>query len=214
MHGQPPLRSQAFTGEPLFLYLVVSGTAVSAALLREDGSIQRPVYYISRALRGAEHTYPLLENLSLALVVASRRLRPYFQAHSIVVLTDQPLKKVMQQPELSGRLMQWSVELSQFDISYRPRTAIKGQAVADFIIEFTKPTPTTTPPPLPAPTEPEDPHSRTLNVDGSSRKEGSGAGLILTSPEGGYFKCALRVLFEESNNEAEFETLKAGLHLA
>ena len=105
-------------GEPLFLYLAVSSTAVSAALIREDDSVQRPVYYITRALRGAEQNYPLLEKLSLALVTASRRLRPYFQAHSIVVLTDQPLKKVMQQPELSDRLMQWSVELSQFDISY------------------------------------------------------------------------------------------------
>ena len=102
MHGQPSLLSQAIPGEPLFLYLAVSNTAVSAALIREDGSVQRPVYYISRALRGAEQNYPLLEKLSLALVIASRRLRPYFQAHSIVVLTDQPLKKVMQQPELSG----------------------------------------------------------------------------------------------------------------
>ncbi|GMP37997.1 hypothetical protein CsSME_00021317 [Camellia sinensis var. sinensis] len=212
--ANPPLLSQAITGEPLFLYLAVSETAVSAALLREDGSVQRPVYYISRALRGAEQNYPLLEKLSLALVIASRRLRPYFQAHSIVVLTDQPLKKVMQQPELSGRLMQWSVELSQFDISYRPRTAIKGQAIADFIMEFTKPTPTTTPPPLPTLTEPEDPHSWTLNVDGSSRREGSGAGIILTSPEGGHFKCALRFLFEASNNEAEYEALLAGLRLA
>lgn len=120
----------------------------------------------------------------------------------------------MQQPELSGRLMQWSVELSQFDISYRPRTAIKGQAVADFILEFTNPTPTTAIPPPPIPTEPEDPHFWTLNVDGSSRREGSGAGLILTAPEGGSFKCALCFLFDASNNEAEYEALIAGLRLA
>ncbi|XP_028124872.1 uncharacterized protein LOC114321845 [Camellia sinensis] len=170
--ANPPLLSQALSGEILFLYLAVSKTAVSAALIREDSSVQRPVYYISRALKGVEQNYPLLEKMALALVIASRRLRPYFQAHSIVVLTDQPLKKVMQQPELSGRLMQWCIELSQFEISYRSQTAIKGQAVADFIIEFTNPTPTMPPPPTQFNTETEDPHSWTLNVDGSSRKEG------------------------------------------
>ncbi|MGV7835646.1 RNase H-like domain-containing protein, partial [Mycobacterium kansasii] len=75
-----------------------SNTAVSATLIREDSSVQRPIYYISQALRCAEQNYPLLEKMSLALVTASRRLCPYFQAHSIVVLTDQPLKKIMQQP--------------------------------------------------------------------------------------------------------------------
>ncbi|XP_028101639.1 uncharacterized protein LOC114300959 [Camellia sinensis] len=92
--------------------------------------------------------------------------------------------------------------------------AIKGQVVADFFLEFTKPTPTTAPPPPPTLTDPEDPHSWTLNVDGSSRREGSGAGLILTVPDGGYFKCALRFLFEASNYEAEYEALIAGLRLA
>ena len=72
MHGQPPFISQEITGKPFFLYLAVSNTAVSAALIREDNSVQRPVYYISRALRGAEQNYPLLEKLSLALVIASR----------------------------------------------------------------------------------------------------------------------------------------------
>ncbi|XP_028061802.1 uncharacterized protein LOC114265232 [Camellia sinensis] len=167
--ANPPLLSQALPDETLFLYLVVSNIAVSAALIREDNSVQRPVYYISRALKGAEQNYPLLEKMALTLVIASRCLRPYFQAHSIVVLTDQPLRKVMQQPELSGRLMQWSVELNQFEISYRPRTVIKGD---------------------------------------------SGAGLILTTLEGEYFKCALRFLFDANNNEAEYEALITGLRLA
>ncbi|XP_028106746.1 uncharacterized protein LOC114305817 [Camellia sinensis] len=105
------------------------------------------------------------------------------------------------------------VELNQFEISSRSRTAIKGQAVADFILEFTNPTPTTAPPPKQFNTEAEDPHSWTLNVDGSSRKECSGASLILTVPEGGYFKCALRFLFDASTNEAEYEALIAGLRL-
>ena len=66
-----------------------------------------------------------------------RKLKPYFQAHIIVVLTDQPLKKAMSSPEAAGRMALWAIELSEFDIQYRPRTAIKGQVVADFIAEYT-----------------------------------------------------------------------------
>ena len=78
-----------------------------------------------------------MEKLAFALVIAARRLKPYFQAHTIVVLTDKPLRKAMDSPEAAGRMALWAIELSEFDIQYRPRTAIKGQAVADFIAEFT-----------------------------------------------------------------------------
>ena len=78
-----------------------------------------------------------MEKLAFALITAARKLKPYFQAHTIVVLTDKPLRKAMSSPESAGRLALWAVELSKFDIWYRPRTAIKGQVVADFIAEFT-----------------------------------------------------------------------------
>ena len=78
-----------------------------------------------------------MEKLAFVLVIAARRLKSYFQAHTIVVLTDKPLKKAMSSPEAAGRMALWAIELSKFDIQYRPRMAIKGQAVADFIAEFT-----------------------------------------------------------------------------
>ena len=78
-----------------------------------------------------------MEKLAFALVIAARRLKPYFQAHTIVVLTDKPLRKAMSSPEAARRMALWLVELSEFDIQYCPRTAIKGQVVADFITEFT-----------------------------------------------------------------------------
>ena len=71
--------------------------------------------------------------------MASRKLRPYFQANPIIVMINQPIKKVMNKPEAAGRMVQWAIELSQFDVEYRPRTAIKAQALADFIAEFTTP---------------------------------------------------------------------------
>ena len=132
-----PLLSSSVMGEELFLYLAVTPHAVSSALIREEGKVQKPVYYTSKALRGAEGRYPLIEKLAFALITASRKLRHYFQAHVINVMTDHPLKKAMNKLEAAGRLIQWAVELSEFDVRYQPRHAIKAQALADFIAEFT-----------------------------------------------------------------------------
>ena len=79
-----------------------------------------------------------MEKLAFVLVTAARKLKPYFQAHTIIILTDQPLKKAMSNPEAAGRMALWAIELSEIDIQYRPRTAIKGQVVADFIAEYTQ----------------------------------------------------------------------------
>ena len=79
-----------------------------------------------------------MEKLAFALITAARKLKPYFQAHTIVVLTDQPLKRVMSSLEAAGRIALWAIELSEFDVQYRPRTAVKGQIVADFIAEYTQ----------------------------------------------------------------------------
>ena len=78
-----------------------------------------------------------MEKLAFALVTVARKLRPYFQAHSVIVLTNHPLRKAMNKPDVARQLIQWSIELSEFDIEYRPRMAIKAQALADFVAEFT-----------------------------------------------------------------------------
>ena len=79
-----------------------------------------------------------MEKLAFALVTAAWKLKPYFQAHTIIVLMDQPLKKAMSSPEAAGRMALWAIELSEFDIQYCPRTAMKGQAVVDFVVEYTQ----------------------------------------------------------------------------
>ena len=111
-----PLLSPSVMGEELFLYLVVTPHAVSLALIREEGKVQKLVYYTSKALRGVERQYPLIEKLAFSLITASRKLRHYFQAHIINVMTDHPLKKTMNKLEAIGRLIQWAVELSEFNI--------------------------------------------------------------------------------------------------
>ena len=137
--SNPPLLSPSKQRESLYLYLVVSETAVSAALIREEDRKQLPVYYVSQAFLGAKFRYPRIEKIVFALIVASHKLRQYFQENPILVMTDQPIKKSMKQPEAAGRMIQWAIELSQFDIEYHPRTAIKAQALVDFIAEFISP---------------------------------------------------------------------------
>ena len=116
----PPLLSPSQPGEELFLYLAVSPAAVSVALIREEEKVQKPVYYTSRALRGAEERYPPMEKLAFALVTTARKLKPYFQAHTIVVLTDRPLRRAISNLDIAGRLALWAIELSEFDIQYHP----------------------------------------------------------------------------------------------
>ena len=104
--------------------------------------------------------------------------------------------------------MKWAIELSEFDIRYRPKTAIKEQVLVDFVMEFTLAEPakdaqTTT-----------DLSTWKLSIDGASNAQGSGASLILTYPEGIGIEYALRFGFRTSNNEAEYEAVIAGLNLA
>ena len=91
--SNPPLLSPSKEGEDLFLYLAVSVTAVSVALIREENRVQLPVYYVSQAFQGAKAQYPPIEKITFALIVASRKLRPYFQANPIIVMTDQPVDR-------------------------------------------------------------------------------------------------------------------------
>ena len=94
------------------------------------------MYYVSKCLLEAEIRYPEMEKLALALIMTLRKLHHYFQAHSILVLTNHSLRQMLQKPDALVRLLKWLVELRQFDVEYKPRTIIKGQALADFVAEF------------------------------------------------------------------------------
>ena len=78
-----------------------------------------------------------MEKLILALVTTARKLRPYFQAHTIEIPIEYPMKQVLHKPETSGRLMKWAIEMSEFDIRCKLKTTIKGKILADFVMEFT-----------------------------------------------------------------------------
>ena len=149
-----------------------------------------------------------MEKLILALVTVAQKLRPYFQAHTIEVPTEYPMKQVLHKLETSRRLMKWAIELSEFDIIYKMKTAIKWQVLADFVMEFTSAEPaenSQTPTDLPI---------WRLSIDGATNAQGSGAGLIQTSPEGIDIEYALKFGFQASNNEAKYEAVIAGLNLS
>ena len=191
--GTPPLLAKPLEGETLILYLAVSEYAVSAVLVREEGDSQHPIYYISKRLPDVENRYTSMEKLVFALVLAARKLRPYFQAHRIEVRTSYPLRSIMHKPEATGRMLKWAVELGQFDLEYKPRVAVKGQALADFITEFSGDEPNEErsmvpfqPPPKKRRYEKweEEELWWSLHVDGMVNNKGAEVGMVLVSPEG------------------------------
>lgn len=131
----PPLLSRPVDGEALTVYMAVELEALSSVLVRTEEKIQRPVFYVSRILKGSELNYNRIEKAAYTLIITARRLRPYFQSHPIEVLTDLPLQKNLTYFERSGRMVNWGVELSEFEISYKPRPSIKALTLADFVVE-------------------------------------------------------------------------------
>ncbi|XP_075481082.1 uncharacterized protein LOC142521778 [Primulina tabacum] len=99
-----PVLAKPAAGEPLWVYLFATEGAVSSVLVKSEGSVQQPIYYVLHALKGAEIRYSGLEKLALALLMTTRRLRPYFLAHPIVVLTNSPLGRILTHSDMSGHL--------------------------------------------------------------------------------------------------------------
>jgi hypothetical protein len=126
-------------GEILYLYLYVSSDAVSAIVIRETAEGQKPVYFTSKALLGRETRYQRIEKVALALLTAARRLRQYFLAHTVIVRTDQPIRQILGRPDVACRMMKWSLGISEFDIHYESRKALKAQLFADFLAKMTFP---------------------------------------------------------------------------
>ncbi|GFZ03434.1 hypothetical protein Acr_16g0000580 [Actinidia rufa] len=137
-----------------------------------------------------------------------------------VYLSISPAAHILQRPDTSGRLLKWSIELSEFHIEYRPMVAIKAQALADFIVKSTHegtPQPETIHPEneiSKEPTTEKDLAHWILFVDGSSNQHGCGAGLIIRTPSGEQIEYAIRMGFKATNNEVEYEALLTGLRIA
>ena len=203
--------------EVLFAYIAVASYAVSLVLIRVDNGVQRLVYYVSKSLHEAEVRYLPLEKVILVVVLGTRKLPHYFQAHTVVVLTQLPLKTILRSADYTGRIAKWGTILGVFDIKYMPRTSVKGQVLADLVAEFTEPEVDE----LLADRNKDEkfvdmisqycPPTWEVHVDGASNQKGSGVGLVLTSSENVVVEKSLRLDFPATNNEAEYETLLEGM---
>ena len=100
--GSPPLLNKPESKEVLYLYLVVSPSVISFILVRQEVKVQKPIYYISRVLHDTKTRYTKFEKVAYALVISSNKLRPYFQAHTIAVLANQPIKLILHRSKTSG----------------------------------------------------------------------------------------------------------------
>ena len=124
--------------EVLFAYIAVASHTISLVLIWVDNGIQRPVYYVSKSLHETEVRYLLLEKAILAVVHATRKLPHYFQAYTIIVLTQLPLRSVLRSVDYTRRIAMWNTLLGAFDIKYMPKTSVKGQVLTDLVVEFAK----------------------------------------------------------------------------
>ena len=172
---------------------------------------------MSKSLHEAEVRYLPLEKAILAVVLVTRKLPHYFQAHTVVVLTQLPLKTILRSADYTGRIAKWSTILGAFDIKYIPRTSVKGQVLADLVAEFTEPEIEA----LPSDRNMDEKLVGTISqyclptwevhVDGASNQKGSGVRLVLISPKKVVIEKSLRLDFSATNNEAEYETLLEGM---
>ncbi|XP_071704658.1 uncharacterized protein [Rutidosis leptorrhynchoides] len=198
-------------GEILTVYLAASSEAISSVLIADRGKTQMPVYFVSKLLQNREVNYPAMEKLIYALVHTARRLRRYFQVHPIQVFTDQPIKHILTMPKISERMAKWAIELGEHEITFLLRYLVKGQVIANFLVELPsdmiKQGETTV-------TRRETDEFWELYTDEASSEEGAGIGLLLVSPKGEEITYAILLKFASSNNEAEYEALIAGLCLA
>ena len=148
----------------------------------------------------------------LAIVHATRKLPHYFQAHTIVVLTQLSLQALLRKSDYTGRIAKWGTKLGAYDVKYMPRTAIKGQVLADFVVEFTESVP-----------EEEKAVMAVLALsstivpswkvytDGASNWKGARVGIVLVTPEKLIVEKSLWLGFLATNNEVEYEALLAGV---
>src|SRR3954463_15715320 len=211
MLSTAPILAAPIEKEPMMLYMAATNRVISAVMVVERPEkdkaqpIQRPVHYISEVLSASKQNYPHYQKMCYGVYMEAKRLKPYFQAHLITVVISAPLSDIIGSKDATGRVAKWAIEIASHGIQYEPRTSIKSQALADFLVDWTE---TQYAPPIPGVG-----HWR-MHFDGSKMKNGLGSGIVLTSPKGDQLHYVLQIHFAASNNVAEYEALVHDIKLA
>ena len=192
---------------------------MSLVLIRLDSDVQRPVYYVSKSLHEAKVHYLPPEKAILTVLHGTRKLPHYFQAYTVVVLTQLPFRAILRSADYTGRITKWGMILGAFDIKYMSSTSIKGQVLADLVAEFAEA-------PLESETKAQNMDGKSVGsialqeplhwkvyVDGVANQRGFGVGLVLVSPKKFTIEKSLRLGFSATNNEAEYEALLEGMSM-
>jgi hypothetical protein len=177
----PPVLTAPLPGQDLLLYIAATTYVVSSSIIvecSEEGhafGVQRPVYFISEVLSESNVRYPAVQKLLYAILITSRKLRHYFDEYKITVITDFSLADILYNQDATGRMSKWAVELGALSIDFKPHTAIKSQALVDFMAEWRE---------NQIPTPVDKPEYWTMYFDGSLKLDGSDAGVLFISPRG------------------------------
>ncbi|KAG9458357.1 hypothetical protein H6P81_002865 [Aristolochia fimbriata] len=215
---KPPVLMAPTSGKPLLLYIAAQEKSLGALLAQnDDQGKERPLYFLSRTMVGAELNYSPIEKTCLALIFAIQKLRQYLVAHSTNLISRaDPLKFIMSRPMLSGRLAKWALLLSEFEINFIPRKAIKGQGLANFLADH----------PIPVEWEVNEslPDEEVFYIevlppwrmyfDGAARKTGAGTGVLFMSPNNDLMLYSFILSHCCTNNEAEFQAIILGQGMA
>jgi hypothetical protein len=194
-----PTLSSLEQGHPLILYVSTMHLAVSGALVVEkeitrDGKIKKRQlveYFVSEILIGSKKYYSEMEKICYAVIMSTRKLRPYFEAHTIKVLTNQPLNDIFGNRDSSGRINKWVIELSEYMVDFEKRSPIKSQILVDFVAEWTEPSSSV------GGTTPEWPWL--IYCDKAWGNSRAGATVILILPSGIKLHYAARLQFTKCN---------------
>src|SRR4051812_40454766 len=211
MLSTAPVLAAPIEKERMMLYIAATTRVISIVMVVERPEkdraqpFQRPVYYVSEVLSTSKQNYPDYQKMCYGVYMAAKKLKPYFQAHPITVVSSASLAEIIGNRDASGRVAKWAIEIATHGIKYEPRTSVKSQALADFLVDWAE---TQYEPPCP------DSQFWKMHFDGSKMLSGLGAAIILTSPKGDKLKYVLQIHFAASNNVAEYEALVHGIKLA
>jgi hypothetical protein len=202
----PPVLRAPKSGEPFRLYIAAQEDVIGAVLMQEFKAKEHIITYVSRRLLDTETMYSFIDKLYFLLYYACTKLRHYLLVITcIVACQTDVIKHMLHRPILKGRLGKWAYALFEYDLVFESLKAMKGQVVADFIVEHR------------VDIEHDDSHSLGINFtsctswklyfDGSTCSSGQGIGGVIISPNGDNFEASSRLSHFCTNNQVEYKAL-------